>query len=139
MTFIVSEDGIIFEKDLGKRTGRIAKTMEKYGVDRSWEMVPQKEENRRPPTKWRVGTITAVKPYRSSSSAPSDDSYLVYLKVENTSYVILYKPKYDTGDVLFAIGHQLSVLIEGDTLTHNDILGNSIKDPILSNSTVTPP
>ncbi len=36
MTFIVNQNGIVYEKDLGKNTGRIAGTMTKYDPDRTW-------------------------------------------------------------------------------------------------------
>ena len=36
MTFIVGEDGIVYEKDLGKKTTEIAKTMKEYEPDTSW-------------------------------------------------------------------------------------------------------
>lgn len=36
MTFIVDQDGIVYEKDLGKRTTEIAKTLNRYGRDASW-------------------------------------------------------------------------------------------------------
>ncbi|MFY9947966.1 MAG: DUF2950 domain-containing protein [Candidatus Sulfotelmatobacter sp.] len=36
MTFIVDQDGIVYEKDLGPKTAAIAKTMTKYDPDSSW-------------------------------------------------------------------------------------------------------
>jgi Protein of unknown function (DUF2950) len=36
MTFIVGSDGIVYEKDLGKETGVVAKVMEKYDPDATW-------------------------------------------------------------------------------------------------------
>jgi Protein of unknown function (DUF2950) len=36
MTFIVNQDGIVYEKDLGLRTEEIAKNMSSYGRDASW-------------------------------------------------------------------------------------------------------
>ena len=36
MTFIVDTDGIVYEKDLGKRTAEIAKTLTVYSRDASW-------------------------------------------------------------------------------------------------------
>jgi hypothetical protein len=36
MTFIVDQDGIVCQKDLGPRTAEIAKTMNAYGRDASW-------------------------------------------------------------------------------------------------------
>lgn len=36
MTFIVGKDGIVYEKDLGKRTPEVAKTLSVYSRDASW-------------------------------------------------------------------------------------------------------
>jgi hypothetical protein len=36
MTFTVSQDGIVYEKDLGPRTPEIAKTLTHYDRDASW-------------------------------------------------------------------------------------------------------
>ena len=35
-TFIVSHDGIVYQKDLGPNTANIVKTMERYNPDKSW-------------------------------------------------------------------------------------------------------
>lgn len=36
MTFIVGSDGVVYEKDLGKATGVVAKAMKEYNPDASW-------------------------------------------------------------------------------------------------------
>jgi hypothetical protein len=36
MTFIVAQDGIVYEKDLGPRTAEVAKTLTRYDRDASW-------------------------------------------------------------------------------------------------------
>lgn len=36
MTFVVDQDGIVYEKDLGLRTAKIAKTLRRYNRDASW-------------------------------------------------------------------------------------------------------
>lgn len=36
MTFIVDQDGIVYERDLGKRTAEVAKTLRTYSRDASW-------------------------------------------------------------------------------------------------------
>ncbi|MBV8069199.1 MAG: DUF2950 domain-containing protein [Acidobacteriaceae bacterium] len=43
MTFIVNQDGIVYEKNLGERTGQIAGTMSDYNPDSTWMKVPQNE------------------------------------------------------------------------------------------------
>ena len=37
MTFIVSEDGVVYQKDLGKKTDVAAKSMNEYNPNASWQ------------------------------------------------------------------------------------------------------
>ena len=37
MTFIVNHDGVVYEKDLGAETGKIANAMTKYDPDQTWK------------------------------------------------------------------------------------------------------
>jgi hypothetical protein len=41
-TFIVSQDGVVYEKDLGKNTASIAQEMKKFDPDNSWRQVESK-------------------------------------------------------------------------------------------------
>ena len=43
-TFIVSHDGIVYEKDLGPRTLDEFKKMERYNPDKTWKPVPEKQD-----------------------------------------------------------------------------------------------
>ena len=43
-TFIVSQDGVVYEKDLGKHTASIAERMKKFDPDSSWRGVERKYE-----------------------------------------------------------------------------------------------
>jgi len=36
MTFIVNADGVVYQKDLGKKTAVIGKAMKEYNPDSSW-------------------------------------------------------------------------------------------------------
>jgi hypothetical protein len=36
MTFVVNEDGVVYQKDLGKNTGVLARAMKKTKVDATW-------------------------------------------------------------------------------------------------------
>ena len=46
MTFIVNEDGVVYEKDLGRKTDVLAKAMKEYNPNSSWrETNDQPEEN----------------------------------------------------------------------------------------------
>jgi hypothetical protein len=39
MTFIVNHDGVVYQKDLGKETGKIASAMTKFDPDKTWKKV----------------------------------------------------------------------------------------------------
>ena len=39
MTFIVGQDGVVYEKNLGKETGNIAAAMKKFDPDKTWKKV----------------------------------------------------------------------------------------------------
>ena len=45
MTFIVNEDGVVYQKDLGKRTDVLARAMKEYKPDSTWQRAEGKQEN----------------------------------------------------------------------------------------------
>jgi hypothetical protein len=44
MTFIVGVDGVVYQKDLGKKTEVLAKGMKEYNPDSSWQKTEEQEE-----------------------------------------------------------------------------------------------
>ncbi len=44
MTFIIGEDGIVLQKDLGKKTQTIAKAMKEYNPDSSWQKAEAEQQ-----------------------------------------------------------------------------------------------
>jgi hypothetical protein len=44
MTFIVNEDGVVYEKDLGEKTATLAKAMKKYNPDSSWQKAEERQQ-----------------------------------------------------------------------------------------------
>ncbi|MGD0963862.1 MAG: DUF2950 domain-containing protein [Candidatus Acidiferrales bacterium] len=44
MTFIVDEDGVVYQKDLGRKTDVLAKAMKEYNPDSSWRMGEDEQE-----------------------------------------------------------------------------------------------
>jgi hypothetical protein len=44
MTFIVGVDGVVYQKDLGKKTEILAKGMKEYNPDSSWQKTEEKQE-----------------------------------------------------------------------------------------------
>jgi hypothetical protein len=43
MTFLVSDDGVVYQKDLGKKTDVLARTMKKYNRNSSWQKADEQE------------------------------------------------------------------------------------------------
>jgi hypothetical protein len=44
MTFIVNEDGVVYQKDLGKNTAVLAKAMKQYNPDSTWQKAEDQRE-----------------------------------------------------------------------------------------------
>lgn len=44
MTFIVNQDGVVLQKDLGKKTDVLAKAMKKYDPDSSWQKADEQQD-----------------------------------------------------------------------------------------------
>ena len=44
MTFIVDEDGVVYEKDLGKKTDVLAKAMTEYNPNSTWQKAEEQQE-----------------------------------------------------------------------------------------------
>ena len=44
MTFIVGNDGVVYQKDLGKKTGVIVKAMKQFDPDSHWEKTEEQQE-----------------------------------------------------------------------------------------------
>jgi hypothetical protein len=88
-------------------------------------------------SEYQVGTITAVAPHQGAAgSDASVTSYDVSVRTGNTVYVVLYTPALGTDTVRYVAGRDLLVLVEGNTITFNDQLGNSLTAPILSRTPV---
>jgi len=44
MTFIVGQDGVVYQKDLGKKTQALAKAMKEYDPDTAWQKLEEQKE-----------------------------------------------------------------------------------------------
>lgn len=44
MTFIVDKDGVVYQRDLGKKTGVLAKAMKTYNVNSTWQKAEEQQE-----------------------------------------------------------------------------------------------
>ena len=84
-------------------------------------------------SKYQVGTITEVKAHQAAGSGASDvATYDVSVKVGDTIYVVLYTPPLGEIMVKYAAGRDLLVFVGKNTITYNDILGQSYDVPIES-------
>jgi Protein of unknown function (DUF2950) len=138
MSFIVNQDGVVLQKDLGKKSDVLAKAMKKYNPDSSWRKADGQQEATagEPQHRWQAATITAARCPEAADADPSVASCEVSLKVGDIVYVALCKPALGIDTVLFATGRDLEVLIVEKTLMYNDLLGDSFQVPILSRSIV---
>jgi len=80
--------------------------------------------------KYEVATITDVKIHPDSSSDVV--RYDVSVKVGGTIYVVLYTPPLAMNTVKYAAGSELLVAVDKKTITYNDMLGQSVEVPIVS-------
>src|SRR5208283_127559 len=44
MTFIVNQDGVVYQKDLGKKTDVLAKALKEYNPNSSWQKAEEEQE-----------------------------------------------------------------------------------------------
>jgi hypothetical protein len=89
-------------------------------------------------SKYEVGTITSVQVHPPAGDAdPSITSYEISVRVGHTVYVVLYTPALGEDAVKYEAGRDLLVLPGENTITYNDMLGNSLQVPILSRTTIT--
>lgn len=79
---------------------------------------------------YEVATITDVQSH--PDSRPGVVSYDVSVRVGKTIYVVLYTPSPGMDTVKYAAGRELLVQVNEKTITYNDILGQSLKVPIVS-------
>jgi hypothetical protein len=45
MTFIVGQDGVVYEKDLGKATATLAKALKAYDPDSTWKKSEEPQQS----------------------------------------------------------------------------------------------
>jgi hypothetical protein len=90
-------------------------------------------------SKYQVGTITAAQCHQAPDADARVASCQVSVRVGNTAYGVLYAAPVGTDKVRYETGRELLVLVGEDTITYNDMLGNSFQVPILSRATVTQP
>jgi len=87
--------------------------------------------------KYQLATILTVNPHVSDADTDSSaPSYDVSMRIGNTVYVVLYTPRFGLQTAKYAAGRQVLVLIGENTLTYNDISGNTVELPIVARKIV---
>ena len=89
-------------------------------------------------SKYQVGAITAAQCHQVTDADARVTSCEVSVRVGNIAYGVLYAAPLGTDSARYEAGRELLVLVGEDTITYNDMLGNSFQVPILSRATVTP-
>jgi len=80
--------------------------------------------------RYEVATIMDVQARHSSDSNVA--SYDISVKVGDKMYLVLYTPPLGVDTVKYMAGRELLVQVNEKTITYNDILGESMEVPILS-------
>lgn len=84
-------------------------------------------------SRYEPATITQVQPHLSGDApAPGEAIYEVSVKINGITYVVRTKSPLGDSTILYAIGRELLVKVGGNTITWNDILGQSHEVPILN-------
>ena len=89
-------------------------------------------------SKWQIATITEVRPHPAAGEDASDPlTYDVSVKVGGTIYLVLYTTPLGELPPKYAAGRDLLVFVGKNTITYNDILGQSLQVPIESQRPAT--
>ena len=87
---------------------------------------------------YQPATIIAVNPHPSAgNSNPNDALYEVSVKVKRTLYVVVTTSPSPSGSIQYAVGREVLVKVGDDTITWNDIMGESHEVPIISKTLIT--
>jgi hypothetical protein len=87
-----------------------------------------------PSAKYEVATIVGVKPHQSAGDGSSSTAatYDVSVQVGRTVYLVLYTDRLGTSAVRYIAGREVLVHVGTNTITYNDISGQSQEVPIIS-------
>ena len=84
---------------------------------------------------YQPATIIAVNPHPSAGNS-NDALYEVSVKVKRTLYVVVTKSPSPSGSIQYAVGREVLVRVGDDTITWNDIMGQSHEVPIISSTLI---
>lgn len=82
---------------------------------------------------YQAGTIVEIKPHQEAQGTDTGKKgFDVSIKVGNKIYVVLYVPPGGQDFAEYGVGMDRTVLVEGDTMKLNDLLGRTRILPILN-------
>jgi hypothetical protein len=95
---------------------------------------------------YQAGTIVDVKPHQAertdgdAAKQKSDETqqFDISIRVANKIYVVLYTPPTGQNYPELGLGMDRTVLVDGDTMKINDLLGRTRSMPILSSKDAPP-
>jgi hypothetical protein len=90
-----------------------------------------------PSEKYEVATILDVEPHQTGNDSSAVPRYDVSVKVGGTVYLTLYTDTLRTNTVRYAAGRELLVHVGKNSITYNDIIGQSHEVPIISQKPAT--
>lgn len=86
---------------------------------------------------YQPATIINVRPHQSPGASNSDDAlYEVSAVVGRTVYVVLTPSPSPSGAIRYAVGREVLVHVGDNTITWNDIMGQSHEVPIVSRTLI---
>ena len=87
---------------------------------------------------YQPATIIAVNPLPSAgNSNPNNALYEVSVRVKRTVYVVVTTSPSPSGSIQYVVGREVLVRVSDDTITWNDIMGESHDVPIISKTLIT--
>jgi|SRR5271165_2727950 len=87
---------------------------------------------------YQPATIIAVNPHPSAGDLKPDDAlYEVSVRVKRTLYVVVTPGPSPSGIIQLSVGREVLVQVGEDTITWNDIMGESHVVPIIRRTLIT--
>ena len=86
---------------------------------------------------YQPATIIAVNPHTpAGNSIASDALYDVSVRVNRTLYVVVTASPSPSGSIRYSVGREVLVRVSDETITWNDIMGESHEVPIISKTPI---
>ena len=84
--------------------------------------------------RYEEATIVSVKQHDAHDKPEESQSYVVTLRLKDTTYDVLYTPPSGSNRVVFSQGQSVLVKVGPKSLTSRDVMGRPVVMPILKTS-----